>query len=262
MKLGGYSQKSIETYTSGAKSLYKYFRKPLNKINQQEFRDFLVNLSEKNYSSQTINQYHAALRLILTKIYKVPFDFDIPYAKRAKKLPVVLSGKEIKKILEQITNPKHKLMLAIMYASGLRVSEIVNLKVKNIDLETKTLTIQLGKGKKDRITIFPQNLLGVLQSLIKTKKASDLLFLSNRGGKLTTRTIQKIFNKALKKSGLKKTASCHCLRHSFATHLLENGVDIRYIQELLGHANLKTTQIYTKVAKHKLIQIKSPFDSL
>lgn len=262
MRLRNYSPASIRAYCNCARLMYKHFKKPLNKITEQEFKDFLNNLFEKNYSAHTVNQHHATLKLVFTKIYKIPFGFDIPYAKRDKKLPVVLSRQEIKKILNQLTNPKHRLMLSIVYASGLRVSEVVSIKVKDIDLENKTLLIQRSKGKKDRITILPENLILPLKSIINASVPEDYLFPSNRGGKLTSRSIQKIFHKAVTKSGIKKTATCHSLRHSFATHLLENGVDIRYIQELLGHLNLKTTQIYTKVAKHNLTKIKSPLDQL
>lgn len=115
---------------------------------------------------------------------------------------------------------------------------------------------------KDRMTILSGNLISQLKSIIDASAPEDYLFPSNRGDKLTSRSVQKVFHKALVKSGVKKTAACHSLRHSFATHLLENAVDIRYIQELLGHTNLKTTQIYTKVAKHNLAKIKSPLDNL
>lgn len=262
MQLKNYSPRTIRAYCSCAKLMYRCFKKSLNKIKEQEFKDFLNNLFKKNYSSHTVNQYHATLKLIFTKIYKIPFSFDIPYAKRDKKLPVVLSHKEIQKILNQITNHKHKLMLSMMYASGLRVSEIVNLKVKDVDAANKTLMIRVGKGRKDRITILPESLIPQLKTIIDGSGQNDYLFLSNRGSRLTTRSIQKIFSKALKKSGVKKSATCHSLRHSFATHLLENGINIRYIQELLGHSNLKTTQIYTKVATHNLAKIKSPLDQV
>lgn len=262
MRLKNYSPKTIKAYSSCAQSLYKHFKKPLNKINEQEFRGFLTSLFDKGYSSYTVNQYHAALKLILIKVYKMPFKLDLPYAKRPKKLPIVLSRPEIKKILEQIINLKHRLIVGIIYACGLRVSEVVNLKIKDVDFERKMLTIRQGKGKKDRVTLLPTSLISQLKPIIEMNSANDYLFSSNRGGKLTTRSVQSVFQKALKKSKIKKAASCHSLRHSFATHLLENGVDIRYIQELLGHSNLKTTQIYTKVAKHNLVKIKSPLDQI
>jgi site-specific recombinase XerD len=138
------------------------------------------------------------------------------------------------------------------------VSEIVNLKVKDIDLDELILHLKMSKGRKDRITIMPEKLKSHLQNLIAGKNMNEFVFSSERGGKLTTRTAQTVFAVALKKSGVKKQATFHSLRHSFATHLLENGVDVRYVQELLGHKNIQTTQVYTKVTNPRLKNIKSP----
>ncbi len=182
----------------------------------------------------------------------------VPFSKKPKKLPIVLTLKEIKKIIETINNPKHKLLITLSYGAGLRVSEAVSLKVKDVQPEELTLHIKQAKGKKDRLTVMPKKLKNELELLIAGKNINDYLFESQRGGKLTTRTAQKIFEKALKKSGVKKEASFHSLRHSFATHLLENGVDIRCVQELLGHKNIRTTQRYTQVTNPQLKNIKSP----
>jgi len=182
----------------------------------------------------------------------------LKFAKRNKKLPIVLSREEIKNIIDVIRNPKHKLIISLAYGAGLRISEVVNLKVKDINLEELTIHLKNAKGKKDRITIFPEKIKNDLQSLIAGKNMDDYLFESERSGKLTERTAQKVFENALKKSDIKKDATFHSLRHSFATHLLENGVDVRYVQELLGHQNIRTTQIYTQVTNPKLKNIKSP----
>lgn len=262
MRLRNYSQRTIKAYTSCAKVLYSRFKKPLREINRQEFEKFLGTLIAKNRSPHTINQYHATLRLVFEKIYKIPFNFDIPYARRANKLPVVLSRRDIDDVLNVIKNPKHKLLIALSYGAGLRVSEAINLKVKDIDLEELTLHIKQAKGAKDRITIFPEKLRNGINNLITSKESHQFLFESARGGKLTSRTAQKIFANALKKAGIKKEATFHSLRHSFATHLLENGVDIRYVQELLGHQNIRTTQRYTQVTNPKLKNIKSPLGDL
>jgi site-specific recombinase XerD len=150
-------------------------------------------------------------------------------------------------------------MIALAYSGGLRVSEIINLKIKDLDLAELIIHIKNAKGNKDRITVFPEKLVMDLRKLIANKNFNDYVFASERGGKLTERTAQKIFENALKKSEIKKEATFHSLRHSFATHLLENGTDVRYVQELLGHSNIRTTQIYTKVTNPKLKNIKSPF---
>ena len=148
----------------------------------------------------------------------------------------------------------------MVYGAGLRVSEVIDLRVKDIDFEELTLHIKQAKGKKDRITVFPEKLKASIQNSITGKDRDDFVFSSERGGKLTTRTAQKVFGNSLGKAGIKKEATFHSLRHSFATHLLENGVDIRYVQELLGHQNIRTTQRYTQVTNPKLKNIKSPFD--
>ncbi len=258
MRIAGYSPKTIKAYTVCVKNLYQHFQKPLVQISENEFKIFLDELAQKNRSPYTLNLYHASLKYVIEKIYKKRFSFRFPYAKRPKRLPMVLSRQEIAKIIDIIKNPKYKLLLALSYGSGLRVSEVVNLKVGDIDLDELIIHIKQAKGKKDRITILPKKLKPKLQSWITGKRANNFLFASKRGGKLTTRTVQKIFQQGLKKSGVKKTATFHSLRHSFATHLLENGVDIRYVQELLGHSNIRTTQIYTKVTKPQLKNIRSP----
>lgn len=258
MRLRGYSPKSIKAYTNCAKILYKNFNKPLNKITESEFKAFLIKLVNKNYSPQTLNQYQATLKMIFTNVYKIPFDFGLVYSRRTKKLPVVLSRIEIKNIIEQIKNPKYRLLVSVSYAAGLRVSEIVNLKVKDVDLEELVLHIKQGKGRKDRLSVFPKKLIIDFQKLIAGKEGDCFVFTNNQGSKFTTRTAQKIFAGALKRAKINKKATFHSLRHSFATHLLENGVDVRYVQELLGHANIRTTQLYTQVTNPKLKNIKSP----
>jgi len=183
---------------------------------------------------------------------------EIQSAKRPIKLPVVLSRNEIEKILQTIINTKHKLLLSLAYGAGLRVSEAISLQVQDIDLDERVIHIKLAKGQKDRISLLPEKLISYLQNLIVGKSRNDLVFLSERGGKLSVRTAQKIFENALKKAKINKGATFHSLRHSFATHLLENGIDVRYVQELLGHSNIRTTQVYTHVTNPRLKNIKSP----
>ena len=189
---------------------------------------------------------------------KDPQKIDLKFAKRSKKLPVVLSHAEIEKIIEATDNTKYRLMISLGYACGLRVSEVINLKVSNLDIEELVVHIKNAKGKKDRISVLPEKLQNDLRNIIAGKNANDYVFGSNRGGKLTTTSLQKMFRKSIAKTKVKKPATFHSLRHSFATHLLENGIDVRYVQELLGHSNIRTTQIYTQVTNPKLKNIKSP----
>jgi len=260
MKLAGFSPKTMKSYSLSLIKIYNYFNKPLNRISEDEFKTFLTNLANKNYSPYTLNLYHASLKYVVEKIYHQPFNFRFPYAKRHKKLPVILSRSEIKKIIESLKNPKHKLLLSLAYGAGLRVNEIVGLKIQDLDFDELTIHIKQAKGQKDRISVIPGSIVDKLRNLIAGKGNNDFVFTSERGGKLTTRTAQKVFENALQTSGIQKNATFHSLRHSFATHLLENGTDIRYVQELLGHQNIRTTQRYTQVTNPQLKNIKSPFE--
>src|SRR3990170_4132059 len=258
MRISGYSPRTIKSYTICAKQLYRHFNKPLDKISESEFKRFLDSLARKKYSPYTLNLYHATLKYTIKNIYNLPFAFHFPYAKRHKKLPIVLSRYENNSIISCIKNAKHRLLVALSYGAGLRVSETVNLRVQDIDLDEQTIHLKKAKGEKDRITILPERLVPDILNMTIGKDKNDFVFESERGGNLTTRTAQKVFENSLKKEGIKKSATFHSLRHSFATHLLENGVDVRYVQELLGHANIRTTQVYTKVTNPKLKNIKSP----
>ena len=151
-------------------------------------------------------------------------------------------------------------MISIGYASGLRVSEVINLKVKDVGLDEMIIHLKEAKGMKDRITIFPEKLKKDMEILVKNKHKNDFLFESNRSGKMTTTSLQKTFKNSLKKANINKDATFHSLRHSFATHLLENGTDVRYVQKLLGHNNIRTTQIYTQVTNPAIKNIKSPLE--
>lgn len=258
MQIRNYSHKTIDAYLHCIKHLILYYHKPPNKINTNEIKDYIQHKINEGASSSTISVYINALNFMYQKIYHQAFNLKINIPKRTKKLPIVLSKIEIQKIIQSVKNSKHKLIISMAYASGLRVSEIQNLKICDFDLVQKTIHIKQSKGKKDRITILSEKLIPDLTKIISNKNSNDFIFESERGGKMSTRTLQKIFESALKKSGTKKPATFHSLRHSFATHLLENGTSIRYIQELLGHSNIQTTQIYTKVTNPNLKNIKSP----
>lgn len=258
LRLRNYSFKTIKAYIGCLKKYFDFKKFDLEKIDEEKIKQFLLDKQSKNYSSQTINLYLNAIKFFYREILKISQKINLKFAKRSKKLPIVLSREEIKNIINTIKNPKHKLIISLAYGAGLRVSEVVNLKVKDVNSEELTIHLKNAKGKKDRITIFPEKIKNNLQNLIAGKNLNDYLFESERGGKLTERTAQKVFENALQKAGVKKDATFHSLRHSFATHLLENGVDVRYVQELLGHRNIRTTQVYTQVTNPKLKNIKSP----
>ncbi len=257
LKLRNYSGKTIKSYLLCLK-YYFIFNKDHKKLDENNIKKFLLELKTKNKSPQTINLYLNAIKYYYRDILKLNKKIDIKFSKRNLKLPVVLSKSEIIKIINSIYNKKHKLIIFLAYSSGLRVSEVVNLKVKDIDLENLVIHIKSSKGRKDRITVLSGKIKKPLSKLIVLKDKNDLVFETERDGKYSTRTLQKIFSNALSKSNIKKDATFHSLRHSFATHLLENGTDIRYVQELLGHNSIRTTQIYTHVMSPNIRNIRSP----
>lgn len=260
MKLRNFSPRTVDSYLYYITSILKKTGKSPKEINTQDIRGYVEDLADAGRSASTMNTAYNALKFYFEKILRRKFFMSVPRAKMPKTLPTCLTKEEVAAILKSVDNVKHKLILATLYSSGLRVSEVTRIKIKDLDFERKLLNVRGAKGAKDRVTLLSEKVIGVLKSYVNNKQASDYLFADRNGGKLTERTVQKIFADALVKSGLKKQASCHTLRHSFATHLLESGTDIRYIQVLLGHARLETTQIYTKVAGTALQKITNPLD--
>lgn len=256
--LRNYSPKTIKSYIGCLEDYFSFKRECLSSLDVENAKTFLLKKQEKGYAPQTVNLYLNAIKFFYREIVKTPLKIDLKFAKRSKKLPIVLSRNEITRIIDNIRNSKHRLLITLAYGAGLRVSEVVSLKVKDINLDELTLHIKQSKGKRDRITVFPEKIKTDIQNLIAGRDKDYYVFESERGGKLSTRTAQKIFEKALKKARIKKDATFHSLRHSFATHLLENGIDVRYVQELLGHQNIRTTQRYTQVTNPKLKNIRSP----
>lgn len=260
LRLRNYSQKTINSYILCLKEFFIYLKQDFERVDVDKIRQYLLKKQEKGYSPQTVNLHLNSIKFFYREMVKSPHQINIKFAKRSKKLPIVLSKPEIERLINSVPNAKHRLLISLSYGAGLRVSEAINLKVKDLDFENLTIHLKLSKGGKDRITIFPEKMKNDLLNLTAGKDKNELVFESERGGKLTSRSAQKAFGNALKKSKIKKDATFHSLRHSFATHLLENGVDVRYVQELLGHRKIRTTQIYTQVTSPKLKNIKSPLE--
>jgi site-specific recombinase XerD len=231
-------------------------------VSSQDIKDYLLYLKSKNYSNTSLNSVISALKFYYGQMLHRKLFFNIRRPKKEKFLPIVLTRQQIIKIINSASNLKHKLLLSLLYGSGLRVSEVVKIKISHLDLATHSLLVKDGKGNKDRHTLLSSISIKFL-NLYLPKLASGQEYLFSGAGDrshLSQRSAQKIFETAVAKSGINTQASCHSLRHSFATHLLESGVDIRYIQKLLGHSNIKTTEIYTQVAHNFLENIKSPLD--
>lgn len=258
LKIRNYSQRTINSYIYGLRMYFSYKDQELNTLDEGNIKRFLLDCQQKGISAKSRNAFLHAIKYYYSNVVKTDRKIDIQNARTSKPLPVVLMKDEILKIIEATKNIKHKLILSLAYGAGLRVSEVVNLKVSDINFAEMTILIADSKGNKDRISVLPEILINSLKSHTFNKIGESYLFESERGGKLSTRTLQKVFENSLKKANLNKNATFHTLRHSFATHLLENGVDIRYIQELLGHKSIRTTQIYTHVTNPNLKNIKSP----
>ena len=258
MRLRYYSPKTKKAYLACLKEYLGQAGEEPGKLDVEHVRKFLLKKQEKGYASQTVNLYLNAIKFFYRQIVQSPAKIDIKFAKTPSKLPAVLTREEISSILDAIKNSKHKAMIALAYGAGLRVSEVVDLRVKDLELKELVMRVRQAKGKKDRRTVIPEKLKHDLGRIVIGRGTDEFVFESQRGGKISTRGAQKVFEGALKKAGIEKNASFHSLRHSFATHLLENGVSIRYVQELLGHANIRTTQRYTQVTNPGMRNIKSP----
>ncbi len=268
LRLRNYSAKTIKSYKSCIRSFLQYIqpRHPKN-ITSDEIRTYLLHLiDDKNFSSGTVNQVFNALRFLYVELYKKPFVIvKLPRPQKEKKLPDVLNEDEVVRIFNAVKNIKHRTMLMLAYASGLRVSELVSLRIEDIDGKRNLIHIRDAKGKKDRYTVFPQTLRGQLLTYWKTYKldTKGWLFPGDTVDKhLAARSIQAVLSRAIQACGITKPVSMHTLRHSFATHLLEHGTDLRYIQALLGHQSVRTTEVYTHVSVKGLGQLVSPLDFL
>lgn len=260
MRIRNFSKKTIQSYLHYNKEILRFANKNPKEISIQDLRDYIDCLFNLGKASATINLAINAFKFyyegVLCRKFFLP-KTGVKRPKSEKKLPVVLSKQEVVKMINVTDNLKHKLMLQILYSSGLRVSELVNLRINDINFYRKIITVREGKGKKDRVTIISSVVLENINKYLLEYQPLAYLFESFvPSEKINTRTVQKVVYTAAKNAGIKYNVGAHTLRHSFATHLLEQGVGIRYIQELLGHARLETTQIYTKVAVNKFDEIE------
>jgi len=264
LKISKNSTYTIRNYLDANKQLFEQSHKQPEELNVDDVKMFMAEkLTDK--SSSSIILFLAAVKYSYTNILKKDITLGIKRPKKEKRIPVVMTKEEVKRLINSIYSDKSRLMVSLLYACGFRISELINLKIEDLDFSEKTGMVKQAKGKKDRVFNIPDFLISDLNKQIEfQKKLNHSLLFSNEetGEKLTASNIEKIVRKAVKRAGLQKDIHCHTLRHSFATHLLENGVDIRKIQELLGHSDLSTTQIYTHVSKEELKKIKSPIESL
>ena len=268
LKLKAFSSSTIKTYINEMAQLLRMLDNiPADELTPELMRRYLVYCFEKlNLSENTLHSRINAMKFYYEQVLgKEKFFWEIPRPKKHLILPKVLGEDELARLFNSLDNLKHKAMLFTAYSAGLRVSEIAALKIKHIDSSRMQIFIENSKGKKDRYVNLSTILLDVLRAYIKSykPKPKEFLFESEQTGTgYPIRTIQKIFQKAKEKAGIKKDLGIHSLRHSFATHLLEKGTDIRYIKDLLGHFNIKTTERYLHVSRKILVNICSPLDDL
>ncbi len=263
LKIRGFSKRTVDSYVYHNKKFLEFVKKDPANVEESDAKQFIAYLmSERKFKPSSVNLALSSLKFFYKEILQNPAFNAVKAPKSEKKLPTVLTKDEIRKLLNAVENPKHKLLIEFMYSAGLRVSECVSLKIDDLDINEKMGKVKHGKGNKERYIILSDNLISHLDRHIQTKKHQSPYIFSNKGKPITTRQAQHIVKDAAKKANIKKRVFCHALRSSFATHLLEAGTDIRVIQELLGHSDLSTTQIYTKVSTQQLKKVKSPLDSL
>ena len=263
LKIRGFSKRTVDTYIFHAKKFLEFVKKNPSSVIEDDAKRFIAYLmTTKRYKPGSVNLALSSLKFFYKEILQNTAFNAVKAPKLEKKLPTVLTKEEVKKLLSVLENPKHRLLVEFLYSSGLRVSECVSLKIDDLDLTEKIGKIKHGKGNKERYIILSDNLILHLNEYMKNKKDSTSYIFSVNNRPITIRQAQKIVKDAANKAGIRKRVFCHALRSSFATHLLESGTDIRVIQELLGHSNLSTTQIYTKVSTQQLKKVKSPLDNL
>ena len=261
-----YSDNTVLTYTDALKTFLRYYaNKPISEINNEDLINFNNSyILSNSFSSSFQNQVVNAVKLFFTKIEDKQLQPDLLHRpKRAKLLPNVLSKEEVKLILQAPINLKHRAMLSLIYSCGLRRSELLNLRLKDIDSKRQLIVVRRAKGKKDRIVPLSGKILLMLRDYFTAYKPKDWLFEGQGGvGAYDERSLASVLKQAVEKSKIDKPVTLHWLRHSYATHLLESGTDLRYIQEILGHSRSTTTEIYTHVSTKGIQNVVSPFDSL
>jgi len=270
LRIRGFAESTRISYLERMRSLVRHFGKPPDQLGPEEVKQYLLFLAtNRRLKWSTFNLYVCAFRFFYRQVLRIPWDVrvEIPYQRTGKRLPVVLSGEEVVKLLDAANTLKHRAILMALYSAGLRVSEALHLRPADIDSQRMMIRIDQGKGRKDRYVMLSSKLLETLRRYWREERPQQRphpwLFPGKKPGvPLTRDTVEWAFAVAQRHAGIAKRVSPHSLRHSFATHLLERGVNIRVIQQLLGHRSLQSTEIYTHVAQTCVRDTKSPLDDL
>jgi integrase/recombinase XerD len=263
-----YSARTAEVYATAVASFLKNVADPMSPTEKEAddyIRGILEGTAKGGTSQSSVGIAASAIKLLFKNILGRPLSLSVELKRRARPMPTVLSRDEIQKVVSVTRNVSHRLIFQLMYSSGLKLDELLGLKVKDVDIEGQTLTIRGNsnsgrKSKQSRQTIMSEKVAPMLHAFIVDRNPDDYVFPGIDGGHMTPRAVQKAFKHALKKAGIGKRASCNSLRHSFAVHLLEKGVDIKHVRRLLGHARTETTSIYKRLVSEDKVNIRSPLD--
>jgi len=257
LKIRGFSPLTVRNYSFFVEKFLARIGKKPGKVDSDDVKLYLSEMFDTK-SKNTIMLAAASLKFFFTEILKKEFG-DVKMPKKDKKLPEVLTKEEVRNLIDSADNKKSRLLISFLYSTGLRVSELVNLKVDHIDFNENTGWVRAGKGSKDRLFALSSDLAGNLKEYLSGR---ENVYAFSKSKPLTTRNIQKIIKMTKDRAEIKKKVTPHTLRHSFATHLLENGTDIRVIQAMLGHSSLNTTQMYTHVSSEQIKKVQNPLDNL
>jgi site-specific recombinase XerD len=265
MELRGFSPKTVKVYLKSVERVSTFHNVQPEDLTHDQIRGYLHNcILVRKLSGSYVNTTYSAIKFFFVSTLKQDWNMtDIPRVKKASKLPVALSAEQVKLLLDSVQNLKHKTMLATSYSAGLRVGELLDLKVSDIDSKSMRIRVRNGKGKKERYTVLSQNTLHLLRAYYRIYKPTVYLFANPYSGeRLCHKSIQQLFLDKKRLLGFPEDATLHSLRHSFATHLLLSGTDIVAIQKLMGHSNIRTTSIYLHLTAQDVMKVVSPFDSM
>ena len=266
MQIRNYSPRTIDTYCKLLCNLEKEFGKSLYEITTEDFKSKLhFMITQKGASTSTVNQLISAFKIFYVDVcHREWEEFHVKRPRKEKKLPIILSLEEVGRMISVTNNLKHKAILMLTYSAGLRRMEVLQIKPKDIDSQRMQVHVVQGKGKKDRYSILSQKTLETLREYYKKERPTTFLFepVGHKGQPLSEKSMEHIVKNSTKKAGIKKDVSFHTLRHCFATHLLEAGVNLRQIQQFMGHTSFKTTAVYLHVAHIKTNEFTSPLDKM